>query len=131
MLKDYAQAAIWFRKAAEQGNANAELLLGTLYHFGQGVTLDNNQAAAWYRKAAEQGAAVAQYSLGLCYALGSGVQQSNADAYFWLNLAAAGDAGTIHERAAKSRDTVASKLTPEELSDVQKQVSQWFISHPK
>jgi len=53
--QDYAQAALWWRKAAERGYANAQYALGFLYRYGQGVIQDYDQAAQWYRKAAEQG----------------------------------------------------------------------------
>src|SRR5271157_4688109 len=53
--QDYTQAAIWWRKAAEQGNAFAEYRLGVAYYFGDGVPQDYVQAADWWRRAAEQG----------------------------------------------------------------------------
>jgi uncharacterized protein len=53
--RDYAIAAEWFRKAAEQGNAAGGRLLGSRYQFGQGVPQSMADAVTWYRKAAEQG----------------------------------------------------------------------------
>src|ERR1035438_5617609 len=58
--QDYAQAAAWYRKAAEQGDAVAQVKLGFLYLNGDGVSQDYTQAAAWYRKGAEQGVVGAQ-----------------------------------------------------------------------
>ena len=52
------------RKAAEQGNADAQYDFGVLYADGEGVPSDSAEAAKWYRKAAEQGHAQAQYTLG-------------------------------------------------------------------
>jgi hypothetical protein len=43
--QDYAQAAIWYRKAAEQGLALAQSNLGVLYEEGRGVPKDYAQAA--------------------------------------------------------------------------------------
>ena len=43
--KDYAQAAQWWRKAAEQGNATVQRGLGALYALGQGLERDYGQAA--------------------------------------------------------------------------------------
>jgi len=51
--KDYAQAAVWYRKAAERGDAGSQFDLGTLYDKGQGVPQNYSEAAGWYRKAAE------------------------------------------------------------------------------
>ena len=53
--QDYAQAAFWCRKAAEQGFAPAQNNLGALYHHGHGVPQDDTQAVFWCRKAVEQG----------------------------------------------------------------------------
>jgi Sel1 repeat len=35
--QDYGQAAVWLRKAADQGNSEAQHALGVLYDNGQGV----------------------------------------------------------------------------------------------
>ncbi len=64
--KDYVEAVKWYRKATEQGLANAQFNLGVMYDNGQGVRQDGKQAVQWYRKAAEQGYAQAQYNLGVC-----------------------------------------------------------------
>ena len=53
--KDCAQAACWYRKAAERGNPEAQFSLGALYDLGQGVPRDYAQAEYWYRRAADQG----------------------------------------------------------------------------
>jgi hypothetical protein len=86
--KDPAQAATWYRKAAEQGYPQAQHSLGVLYESGNGVLADLATAAQWYRKAAEQGFAPAQFSLGLCYVHGKGVAQDFAQALAWYQKAA-------------------------------------------
>jgi hypothetical protein len=86
--QDYAQAAVWWRKAAEQGIGQAQSNLGVLYFNGQGVPQDNAQAAFWYRKAADQCDADAQHNLGLLYYAGKGVPQDHAQAAAWLRKAA-------------------------------------------
>lgn len=53
--QDYAEAVKWYRKAAEQGNADAQNKLGFMYDNGYGVSEDKAKAVEWYRKAAEQG----------------------------------------------------------------------------
>ena len=50
----------WYRKAAEQGNRDAQFYLGIMYYLGHGVPPDYNEAVKWYRKAAEQGCGGAQ-----------------------------------------------------------------------
>ena len=54
--KDDAQAAEWYRKAAEQGHAGALFSLGVMHFNGEGsVKRDEKQAILLIRKAAEQG----------------------------------------------------------------------------
>jgi TPR repeat protein len=86
--QDHAQAAFWYRKAAEQGFAIAQNQLGLLYDSGKGVAQDYAQAAVWYRKAAEQGLAEAQFFLGDAYDKGEGVPQDYAQAAVWYRKAA-------------------------------------------
>jgi TPR repeat protein len=56
---DFPEAAFWYQKAAEQGNAAAQYNLGMCYYKGLGVRQDYNEAMRWLRKAAEQGLAEA------------------------------------------------------------------------
>ncbi len=86
--EQYSEAVPWFRKAADQGHAKAQYILGACYYNGQGVTKDYSQAAAWFRKAAEQGYAQAQYWLGSCYYNGYGVTQDYTQAVAWYRKAA-------------------------------------------
>ena len=65
--KNYTKAASLFRKAAEQGNDDAQLALGFLYETGKGVKQDYEQAAVWYRKAIKQGNSGAKNNLHLLY----------------------------------------------------------------
>ena len=53
--QDYAEAAKWYRMAAEQGNAFGQVNLGDMYEYGKGVARDFAEAARWYRLSAEQG----------------------------------------------------------------------------
>ena len=85
---DYNTAVEWYRKAAEQGHAEAQLYLGYSYGNGQAVKQDQEEAAKWYRKAAEQGDAGAQINLGFCYENGQGVRQDPAEAAKWYRKAA-------------------------------------------
>ena len=55
MLQDKAEAVRWWRKAADQGIADAQETLGVMYQNGTGVTEDYVQAHMWYNLAAVQG----------------------------------------------------------------------------
>jgi TPR repeat protein len=85
---DYAQAVTWYRKAADQGHAEAQYNLGVMYAKGEGVPQDDKQAVTWYRKAADQGHAEAQNNLGLIYASGKVVPQDDKQAVTWYRKAA-------------------------------------------
>ncbi len=85
---DYAQAALWYRKAAEQGYAAAQYDLGDLYLFGHGVHVDYVQGVTWFRKAAEQGYPAAQTDLAHFYLTGKYVPQDYAQAVYWYSTAA-------------------------------------------
>ena len=56
------------KKAAELGDVDAQVRLGVMYDYGEGVSEDDAEAVRWYRKAAEQGDAGAQHNLGVMYA---------------------------------------------------------------
>jgi hypothetical protein len=83
--QNYKQAAAWFQKAADQGDATA---LGVMYANGYGVKQDYKQAAAWYQKAADQGVAAAQNNLGVMYQNGDGVNKDYKQAVAWYEKAA-------------------------------------------
>ena len=73
---------------AEQGDASAQLLLGSMYEKGEGVKQDGFEATKWYRKAAKQGHAGAQASLGSAYVAGRGVRKDYTEAVKWFKKAA-------------------------------------------
>jgi TPR repeat protein len=82
--KNLADAAQWFRKAAEKGSAEGQFYLGLLYQEGKGVPQDYEQALVWYRKAAAAGHAEAQYNLGNLYEKGLGTAKDPAEAIKWF-----------------------------------------------
>ncbi len=128
---DYVQAAAWYKKAADQDNAAGEVHLAVLYRDGgKGLPRDMTQAAAWYRKAADQGDADAQGTLGMLYTLGQGVERSDVEAYFWLDLAASVK-GLNQAQYAANRQVVGTRITADELADVQDRVTKWKAAHPR
>jgi hypothetical protein len=46
--RDYAEAATWFSKGADQGHAEAQTNLGVAYARGEGVPQDNVRAYMWF-----------------------------------------------------------------------------------
>ena len=116
------------QKAAEQGLAEAQNVLGVMYARGKGVAQDDKQAAAWYRKAAEQGDANAQGLLGVLYSQGRGVAQDYKLAYVWSSVSAAN--GDVE--AATNRDLFAKRLSPAVLAEAQALAGQYVeLYQPK
>lgn len=83
--KDYPTAVKEFTVLAEQGNVDAELVLGKMYMMGQGVPKDSDQAIKWLQAAAAQGNADAQFFLGSMYLL---PQKDIAEGLKWMRLSA-------------------------------------------
>ena len=53
--QDYAVAIGWYRKAADQGDAEAQFNLGLMYASGRGVPKDPVSAHMWFSLAAAGG----------------------------------------------------------------------------
>ena len=84
--KQYAAALTEFTVVAEQGNPDAQLIVGKMYMIGQGVETDSDQAIKWFKAAATQGNPDAQFFLGAMYLL---PQRNIEEGLKWLRLAAA------------------------------------------
>ena len=85
---DYETAFKEFLPLAEEGNTNAQFLLGGMYDYGRGVPENDQEALKWYKRAAEQGFAQAQFLLGGMYDLGKGVPVDESQTLKWFTLAA-------------------------------------------
>ena len=77
---DYATALEEWRPYAEQGDAAAHAVIGTMYYEGRGVPVNYTGALKWFLKAAEQGYGKAQFQLGVMYANGEGVPENDLKA---------------------------------------------------
>jgi len=85
---DYQTAFKLWLPLAEQGDANAQFILGVMYANGRGVRQSYQEAERWYRKAAEDGFSPAQHNLGEMYYEGKGVHQNYTEALQWYLKAA-------------------------------------------
>jgi TPR repeat protein len=150
---DFATALTVLEPLAEQGNVEAQLRLGLMYHKGLGVTADSAKAMKWLRLAADQENAQAQYVLGTIYwrkndnaemfklflrsaEHGYGYAQDNLGDTYASGVGVPVDnvqAYFWHDRAAaqgvqnaaEKRDLVAKKLTPDEIAQAQKLAQEW------
>jgi TPR repeat protein len=115
------QAVAACHHLAEQGDPVGEARLGYLYQAGLGVQQDSAAAAQWYRLAADQGNVAAQNNLGSLYEKGQGVPQDLVQSAVWYSLAAAQG----NPDAARNRDIIVKRLTPEQAAEAQKRVKAW------
>lgn len=85
---DYETAASRFKVLSDQGHADAQFYLATMYHEGKGVVQDDKQAVYWFRAASNQGHARAQFSLGNAYKHGRGLDKDDWLALIWWKRSA-------------------------------------------
>jgi len=79
----------WTRRAAENGNAEAQFSMGAMYVYGMDGLgpRDYDNALKWYRRAAEQGEPIAMREVSWMYFQGHGVERDPVEGYKWLLLA--------------------------------------------
>jgi TPR repeat protein len=155
---DLAKAAFWLQQAAQQGDPEAQLWLGTAYEQGSFGIPDYKTAVKWLRKSARQGQPDAQTSLGQMYEQGWGVKQDYRVAAKWYRKAAehvpdlggAGqgrnDLGILYEQGlGVSKDFVQAymwislangdvsfakdNMTPAQVLDAERMASEWKGRH--
>ena len=117
---DTKKAFELWRPLAEQGDAAAQMLLGSLYERGAYVKQDNDEALKWYRLSAEQGEPLAQFNLAGMYARGQGTDRDFQLAYIWYTLSASQG----FPAAAQNREAAARFLTPQQLIEAEGTVKQ-------
>ena len=106
----------WYKKAAEKGNASAQINLASALRSGKGVKQDDVEALKWYRASAEQGNGYGQAMLGILYGAGvGGLIQDYVRSHMWLNVAVS--RGIVDSQ--KQRDAVAAKMTLEQVNRAQ------------
>ena len=115
---DYRSAlAVWL-PTAEQGDAEAQTLVGEIYERGVGGEPDYAAAAEWYRRAAERGNARAQFNLGSLYEQGLGVEADKLEALNWYRQSSGLTADSLIFRSA------AAAEQEQERSELLEQIEQ-------
>jgi len=79
----------YIRHSAELGYPPAQVMLGSFYDTGNGVTREPGQAATWYKKAAQQDDPVGEWLLGRLIISGAVPPPDLNEASRWLQKAAA------------------------------------------
>ena len=113
------------KRLANEGDADAQCYLGTMYGNGDGVPEDDEEAVRWYLKSANQGNAQAQCNLGNMYYNGDGVPKDAVRTYFWWNLAAAQG----YADAKRGKRIISKDMTKEQISEAQKMSREWMENY--
>ena len=117
---DYNGALAIWQPLAEQGDAAMQLLVGSIYDYGQGVPQDDAEAAKWYERAAKQGSAKGQYQLGAVYARSPQIKDP-VKGYKWLTIAArtldkGPQDGITADQATTLRTLLESEMSKDEIA---------------
>lgn len=123
---NFQEALKWFRKAAAQGDPDAQNALGQMYQDGEGVKQDYAEAAKWFRLAAEHtpdlgGAGQGRNNLGLLYLNGDGVPKDLVQAYMWFKL-------TQHQTNLAD---AKAQMTDAQVVQAEQMVTEWTRNHPE
>ncbi len=79
---------------------------------------------------AAAGDAGAQHVVGLMYSIGEGVRQDDVEAHMWIDLAVANySSPTNRNRAARFRQRIAERLSPEQLRWARRMAQAWLANH--
>lgn len=86
--RDYASAAMWFKRSARQNYAKAQYNLAYCYMNGRGVPRDYDKAFDLLHQSANNNYKRAQLTLADCYANGILVEQNEKESQKWMAMAA-------------------------------------------
>ncbi len=120
---DYRGALAIWTPLAEAGDPNIQVLVGSIYDYGQGVPQDDAEAVKWYEMAANQGNAKAQYQTGAVYARSPQVKDP-LQGYKWLTIAAktigTGNVGGVTaDQATTLRALVAMDMSKAQIAEAE------------
>jgi len=128
--QDYAQAADWYRKAAEQNHGLAQFNLGVMYAQGQGVARNDAQSAVWFGRAANLGDAGGQYNMGRnCHrasqdGLPADAAEARIEAYKWFQLSAAQG----YKDSQGAYVLLTPKMTREDVTEANQRIAKFVAA---
>ena len=123
---NFHEALKWFRRAAAQGDPDAQNASGQMYQDGEGVTQDYAEAAKWFRVAAEHtpdlgGAGQGRNNLGLLYLNGDGVPKDLVQAYMWFKLT----------QQQSNLPNAKAQMTAVQIVQAEQMATEWRRDHPE
>jgi uncharacterized protein len=118
--KAYPQGIAMLSKLADGGNTNAQLRLGQVYWYGEGVVVDRAKADVLFAKAAASGNAEAKVAMGLTPAR----QQHMADIEYWTTKYDGADL-TGGQFECKAPAVPEKSMTRDEVKATSNAVNEW------
>ncbi|MEE8393559.1 MAG: cytochrome c oxidase assembly factor Coa1 family protein [Rhodospirillales bacterium] len=113
-IPNYPQAVYWLGKASQDGDDEAQNMLGLMYLEGTGVGVNNAEALKWFKKSAQLGNLEASTSIGMMYAMGRGVKIDYQEAKKRFLTAAKGGSATAYNNLGimyrEGRDVSADNI---------------------
>jgi TonB family protein len=119
------QAMEQFKHKAMQGNADAQLVLGFWYEYGQNVPVNNDTAIFWYKKALDHGFADAAFHLGLLCYRGQGMKKDIVQAYCWMLI----NSKLMKDENKPARLTIEKEMTPDQIGLANAMCLEWLKNH--
>lgn len=125
--KSYEDAALWFKKAADQGFSEAQYRMGNMYNEGWGVNQSEKEALRLWLLAAERGNPSAASNLSILYKWGSGreVPLDDITSYMWSLIAVAN--GNPYWQAGQA--IAKDGMTRKQIEEAEKKANEWLKEH--
>lgn len=159
LAKSREEAIVWLRKAAENGNSDAQYKFGYAEKIGEGVEKDAVDGLKWLQKSAQKGNPKAEYEIGTMYKYDRRtIKEDDAEAMRWfLKAANHGNPNAMKQLAwmyEKGEGTKADpieayfwdkigtayysiygtpvhvSLTKEQIAEVEARIATWKTNHP-
>jgi uncharacterized protein len=141
VARNEAAAVLWIRMAAERGDSDAMVGLGSNLEYGwSGVPQDRAEALRWYRKAAALGNASAMLSIAIFYDAGYEIPKDDVAAMAWCRKAAdLGDKIAMHSVGMRyelglgvPQDHAEARVWLEKAAAAGfTTASDWLLEHPR
>ncbi len=129
-LPVWADALSDLHDQAEQGDPEAQFVLGTIYRDGQGVEQDLEETLKWWQTAAELGYVDAQFALGNIHSGGYGVIKNYVLSYMWFDITAErSDSALLKPIALSNRDALVPRMTADEVARAKRMSAEWLAEH--
>ncbi len=129
---DPAEAAKWYRLAAEQDHTEAIQHLAMMTVGGMGIEKNHEEAARLFRKGAELGNGDCIWGLGHCYLKGRGVPVDSVMAYALYTASLDGVERPEQKKAMTAkRDELGNMLTADQIKQAQPIIDEWKAKEGK